>query len=71
MKTLNEEEFLEVIVSRLVKIREERGLTQKQVYDDTGVNIGRFERSKTSITMTKLNIICEYYDIPMSQVFKI
>lgn len=69
MKELNDEKLLKEVVCQLVKIREERGLTQRQVYYDTGIHIGRIEMNKTSIALMTLNTLCNYYEISIGEIF--
>lgn len=70
MKELNDEKLLKEVISQLVKVREERGLSQRQVLYDTGIHIGRIEMNRTSITLNTLNALCNYYEISISQVFR-
>ncbi len=58
------------IVSKLKKIREAKGLTQEDFYNDTGIHIGRIESGKYDITVTTLKRICKYYNLPLSEFFE-
>lgn len=49
------------------QLREARGLTQVEVFDDTGIHIGRLETAKVNITVSTLALLCEYYKMSFSE----
>jgi len=53
----------------LKQVREERKLTQADVYNDIGIHIGRIEMSKRDIKLSTLSSLCEYYKIGLSEFF--
>lgn len=62
---LKDTELLKVIAEKLKVIRYEKGLTQEDVYNDTGVHISRIETARVNITVSTLNALCKYYDISL------
>ncbi|WP_299896727.1 helix-turn-helix transcriptional regulator [uncultured Aquimarina sp.] len=50
-------------------MRHEKGLTQEDVYNDTGIHISRIERSKVNITVSTLSALCDYFGITLSDFF--
>jgi len=44
--------------------------SQLLVQEETGVNIGRIEMGRGSVTITTLLILCQYFDIPMLEILK-
>lgn len=62
---LKDTELLKVIAKKLKVIRYEKGLTQEDVYNDTGVHISRIETARVNITVSTLNALCKYYDISL------
>lgn len=62
--------LLEAIAKKLKQLREDRGLSQVDVYIDTDLNISRIESGKTSITLTSLFTLCQYYEITLEDFFK-
>ncbi|WP_282087169.1 helix-turn-helix domain-containing protein [Aquimarina algiphila] len=63
-------ELLRQITTKLKSLREEKGLTQEDVYNDTGIHISRIERSKVNITVSTLSALCDYFDIKLSDFLK-
>lgn len=61
-------ELLENIGIALRKHREQRGLSQEDVINDTGIHIGRIETATVNISVSTLYDLCKYYDISLSQI---
>jgi transcriptional regulator with XRE-family HTH domain len=62
--------LLKKVATVLKEIRLQNGLTQSDVYYDLGIHIGRIESFKTNITLTTLELICNYYEISFIEFFK-
>lgn len=58
------------IAERLAELREARGLLQKEVARETGLNIGLIETGRRNITLNTLERLCRYYDIPPAEFFR-
>ena len=54
---------------QLIEIRNSLNLTQEQVYNDTGIHIGRIETAKRDFSINSLKRICDYYQITLSDFF--
>ena len=52
------------VVAQLRELRHARNLSQKQVFTDTDINIGRIESVST------LADLCAYYGIPLREFFE-
>jgi transcriptional regulator with XRE-family HTH domain len=63
------DKLLQQISTQLKLLREKKGLTQEDVYNDTGVHISRIETSKVNITVSTLDVLCTYFDISISSFF--
>lgn len=63
-------ELLVKIAKRIKGLREQHDVTQEVFYNDTGINIGRIERAKRDVGITTLQIICDYFDITITDFFK-
>jgi len=63
------DKLLQQISTQLKLLREKKGLTQEDVYNDTGVHISRIETSKVNITVSTLDALCKYFDISLSSFF--
>lgn len=62
-------ELLFNISKRIKELRENRNVTQEIFYNDTGINIGRIERSKRNLSVSSLKKICEYLEISLEEFF--
>lgn len=58
------------IALRIKELRQEHNLSQEAFYNDTGINIGRIERSKRDFSMTTLESICYYFEITLEDFFR-
>ncbi len=63
------DKLLQQISTQLKLLREKKGLTQEDVYNDTGVHISRIETSKVNITVSTLDVLCTYFGISISSFF--
>ncbi len=68
MGKITEEKLLQSIVQELISVRKEKGLTQQQVFIDTGIHIGRIEQGKRSMALTTFINLCTYYEVKSSTV---
>ena len=55
---------------RVKELREQKGITQEDFYNDTGINVGRIERAINNLSITTLDKICNYFDITLKDFFK-
>jgi transcriptional regulator with XRE-family HTH domain len=60
--------LLRELVHRLKALREGRKLTLLEVYDATGIHIGRVESRHLNITVTTLAVLCQHYQVTLSEV---
>ena len=67
---LRNEKLLQTISTQLKLLREKKGLTQEDVYNDTGIHISRIETSKVNISVSTLSALCDYFEINLSDFFK-
>ena len=58
------------IVDRLQRLRRARGLTLQEVYDATGIHVARLEASKTNMRVVTLAVLCQYYEISLTEFFQ-
>ncbi len=64
------EDLLRKIALRLKQLREQKGLTQENFYNDTGIHIGRIETLKRNVSVSTLEDICKYFNISLSDFFQ-
>jgi transcriptional regulator with XRE-family HTH domain len=60
---LKNQELINQIVLLIKQLREERGLTQEDVYNDTGIHIARIETTKVNISISTLHALTTYFEI--------
>ena len=61
--------FLKKIALRIKELREEKGLTQEDFINDTGIHIGRIETGKRDFSVSTLRKIAKYFNIPIKDLF--
>ncbi|MCL2861110.1 MAG: helix-turn-helix domain-containing protein [Firmicutes bacterium] len=57
----------QIFSERLVELRKEKGLTQRQLGKETSIHyavIGNWETGKYSPNIESLSIIAKYFDVP-------
>lgn len=57
------------IVSRLQRLRRERGCSLQEVYDATGIHIARLEARRANMTITTLAALCRFYNVTLAEFF--
>ena len=67
---LKNQELINQIVSTLKLLREENGLTQEDVYNDTGIHIARIETRKVNISISTLAALSNYFNLTLEDFFK-
>lgn len=63
-------DFVELVAKRIRKIRLEKGITQEQIFFDTGIHIGRIETKAYNLRIDTIKKICRYLDISLSDFFE-
>jgi transcriptional regulator with XRE-family HTH domain len=59
------------VISVIKKIRKEKNITLEVFYFDTGIHLARIEQGKTNLTISTLSKICLYFNIQLSDFFKL
>lgn len=67
---LKNQEIINQIVSLLKQLREENGLTQEDVYNDTGIHIARIETRRVNISISTLAALSNYFNLTLEDFFK-
>jgi transcriptional regulator with XRE-family HTH domain len=67
---LKNQEIINQIVSLLKLLREENGLTQEDVYNDTGIHIARIETRRVNISISTLAALSNYFNLTLEDFFK-
>ena len=58
-------ELLQYIAGKCKELRARKGKSQEDVYEDTGINIGKIETAKKNITVSTLAKLCRYYNLTL------
>ena len=69
MAQYRDDQLIREIAQKIKQLREERGITQEQFYNDTEIHIARVETAKTNITVSSLKRICEYLGVTLNEFF--
>lgn len=69
MQKDEETKFLESVRNQLKLIRNERGVSQEEVYLELNIHIGRIETSQSNITILTLYKLCKFYNIDIKEFF--
>lgn len=62
--------FLNSVKVLLIEIREQQGLTQKDVFKKTGFHVGRMESTDWDMRLSSFLQLCELYHVKPSQLFE-
>lgn len=60
---MDNQELLLNLAKRLKELRNQKGVTQEDVYNDTGIHVARIEQGKRDISYTTLNKLAQYFNI--------
>lgn len=58
------------IVQRIKELRDKNNKSQREVYFNTNVSIGRIEQGNENIKITTLITLCKYFNISISDFLK-
>ena len=70
MAQIRDQELLQQIALKLKKLREKKGVSQEQLYNETDIHIVRIETGKVNISVSTLSKLCSYFDVSLSEFFK-
>jgi len=61
--------LLEQIAIKIRKLRKSKGVSQEEVYNDTGIHIGRIETARSNVTISTLDALCNYFGTEIGVFF--
>ena len=70
MGKIHDDILLKKIASRIKGLREEKGISQKELHNVTDINIDRLEGAKVNVTIGTIQKLCSYFEISISEFFK-
>jgi transcriptional regulator with XRE-family HTH domain len=63
---MNNQELLFNLAKQLKELRKQKNLTQEEVYNDTGIHVGRIEQGKRDISFTTLCKLADYFSVNLN-----
>lgn len=63
---MKENEVLLDLAKKIKTLRQLKGVTQEQMYNDTGIHVARIEQGKRDISYTTLKKIVGYFEVKMN-----
>jgi transcriptional regulator with XRE-family HTH domain len=70
MAQLKDTILLKKIALMLKQIRQEKGLTQDEVFDATNIHIARIETGRANPSISTISTLCKYYNVKLSDFFR-
>ena len=70
MEQIKDTKLLQKISLVIKQLRDEKGVTQEDVYNDINIHVGRIETAKANLTVSTLSAICKYFKIKLSDFHK-
>ncbi len=65
-----ESELIEKIVLKIKKLRENKGVSLQEFYNDTGIHLARIESEKRDIPISTISRVCKYFDLTLQEFFR-
>lgn len=63
---MENKEILLTLANRLKELRKQKGVTQEDVYNDTGIHIARIEQGKRDVAYTTLCRLADYFGVSLN-----
>ena len=70
MAQIKDTKLLRRIALGIKELREDKKLTQEDVYNDTNIHVGRIETAKANLSVSTLSALCKYFKISLSDFHK-
>jgi transcriptional regulator with XRE-family HTH domain len=70
MAQIRDSKLLQKIALVFKELREAKGLTQEDVYNDTNIHIGRIETATANLSVSSMSALCKYFKISLSDFFE-
>lgn len=69
MQNIKDDLLIKEIARQIKELRLSRNLSQEDVYLDTDIHCGRLEQGKINVTVSTLKVLCDYFQISLSDFF--
>jgi len=70
MPQIRDTRLLQKIALAIKQLRETKGVSQEEVYNDINIHIGRIETAKANLSVSTLSALCKYFKIKISEFHK-
>lgn len=70
MGQIRDTKLLQKISLVLKQLRDEKDVTQEDVYNDINIHVGRIESAKANLSVSTLSALCKYFKIKLSDFHK-
>nr|WP_298793789.1 helix-turn-helix transcriptional regulator [uncultured Allomuricauda sp.] len=70
MENEAKEELLKKLAKRVKQLRDEKGVTQEEALNDTGIQFSRIEQGKRDAQLSTITKICQYFNISLRDFFE-
>jgi len=70
MPRQSNQDLIEKIVLKIKKLRESKGVSLQEFYNDTGIHLARIESERRDLPITTLSRICDYFEVSLQDFFK-
>lgn len=67
MKQIRDTKLLQKVAIVIKQLREEKNMTQEDVYNDTNIHIGRIETAHANLSVSTLSALCKYFKVKISE----
>ena len=70
MAQIRDTKLLQKIALVVKQLRDEKGVSQEEVYNDVNIHVGRIETAKANLSVSTLSALCKYFKIKLSEFHK-
>ncbi len=70
MSYLLDKKLISKIATQLKKLREEKGVSQIEVYNETNIHIGRLETGRYNMSVSAISVLCKYFKVKMWEFWR-
>ena len=70
MEQIRDNKLLQKIAIVIKELRDAKGVSQEEVYNDTNIHVGRIETAKANLTVSTLSALCKYFKISLTEFHK-
>lgn len=70
MGQIRDDKLLVRIALVLKDLREDMGVSQEEVYNETNIHIGRIESGNSNLSISTLSVLLKYFNVRLSEFFE-